>query len=291
MADFIRNNDIRSVLVKGEGKREVLQSVPWETYKALECMNPSSIVHGTKSLWHLKQAWEAPGQVDSDVLLYGRAQHCLLFEPRDFANRYAPFDGVRRGEKWETFKEECGEEGKEALTRKAWDEVQEAARAFLRKPMVQHIVAAGQAETTLFQVEGRIQCRGRTDWISTSAGCLVDLKTCRSAAVRPASQAFYTYHYDIKLGLYQRWLQDLTGKPWPVRIVWLEKTPPFSCELMTIDNAVLDRGARKGLDILKRLETAIDDDNWPDLDDSEDYVLDTPSWEMDDELEGCEDAE
>lgn len=274
---------IDRVLVDGGGRRELVEELPWRQYlDSAVGMNPSTIAYGMKSMLHLKSAWENPPD-DSDDMLWGRAAHCLLFEPRDFANRYRPYAGRRQGGAWDDFAAECWEKNIEPMTQKAWDSVQEAALSFVRDARVQEIIAAGKGEVTLFWPEGGIQCRGRVDWISTSADCLVDLKTTKNIEFRAFGKDFYLYKYDLKMGLYQRWLSKLTKRPWPVKIICLEKTKPYDVSVLPIPDAVLERGCKKGLDILERLENCIRANDWPGVACGEEGYLDTPTWEMDDD--------
>ena len=43
--------DIAEILIDGKGTHDLVERrVPWEEYKALAAMNPSTIVHGTRSM-------------------------------------------------------------------------------------------------------------------------------------------------------------------------------------------------------------------------------------------------
>ena len=277
--------DISSIL---DGKRsELCRNVDWDTYRAIPAMNPSTVVYGLKSMLALRWAWDHPGE-PTDAMLWGSAVHCLLFEPNLFDQRYAAWKGRRAGNDYKDFEAECWSLGKVVLAEKDWDKALDAAKSFVRKPDVKEIIRAGQAESTVFTVEGRVQCRGRLDWISSSTHRLVDLKTTNDITADKFSRTFYAFHYDTKMGLYQRWLNKLTNDRWPVSLIVLESRPPYDIAVMPIDDAVLDRGARRGLEVIRRLPECIEKDCWPGID-AEGYNLATPTWEMDDEeeLEGA----
>jgi hypothetical protein len=261
--------------------------VDWDQYRQFLGANPSVIVHGLRSMKHLRYAWSRPSN-DTPSLIWGRAVHCLLFEPAEFVERYVKCT-IRRDARTEAYKDFLAENaGKEILTVAEYDSACFAAQSFVGNEEVQDFIHRGKPEVTLLTVEDGVQCKGRVDWLASFREALVDLKTTKNIEARRASSDFYRYHYDVKLGLYQRWLQKLTGRNWPVEVIWLENTPPYDVAVMPIDNAVLDRGAAKGLGILRKLKECIADEHWPGVADDE-YLLHTPNYEMEDvELEGAE---
>lgn len=273
------------------GVQALMEGVPWEQYLTGTIgINPSTIVHGRKSMLDLKHAWDCP-RPDTDAFLWGRAIHALLFEPKSFEDRFRPFEGQRRGSNWEEFAAQCFDDGAEPIPSKMFHAVLIASLSFVHDPIVQSLISAGQREVVLMSVEGGLQCRGRVDWISTSEHSLVDLKSAKDIEARSFAQDFYRYGYDVKLGLYRRWLERLTGQRWPVEVVAIEKTPPYDVAVVPIAEAVLDRGAEKGLAILRKVEHCIRTDCWPGVAEGKRYRLDTPVWEMDDEeLEGAEEV-
>ena len=273
--------------VLGDQADELRESVSWDDYCRIVAMNPSTLVRGLKSLKHLKHCWDEP-QADSPSLAWGRAVHCLLFEPKEFTQRYVACS-IRRDKRTEAYQDFLAENaGKEILTVAEFDSACLAAQSFVADSDVQDFIQAGKAEVTLLSSEDGVKCKGRVDWLATYRECLVDLKTTKNIDCRRASGDFFRYHYDVKLGLYQRWLKKITGRLWPVEVIWLENTPPYDVAVMPIDFAVLDRGAEKGLAILRKLKQCIADDHWPGVADN-DYLLHVPSYEMEDvELEGAE---
>jgi hypothetical protein len=127
------------------------------------------------------------------------------------------------------------------------------------------------------------------------------LKTSRDISERRFSSDFNRYHYDVKLGLYQRWTRRLFDLPEvPVYLLLVENQPPHDVtmaprvngEPIPIPQAVLDRGADKGLRWLEKIRECVESGVWPGIDVEPDWTLQTPTWEMgtdeDDDLEGAE---
>lgn len=239
---------------------------------------------------HLRHAWDVPRK-DTDAMLWGRAVHCLLFEPREFEARYTCWEGRRAGGAYQDFVEDhCG---MEVLTAAQYEGAMAAGRRFTDESLVLPLIESGQSEVSVFCPEAGLQCRGRMDRVSTD-GVIVDLKTTKDLEARAFGRDFYRFHYDIKLGLYRRWLSKVLGYQFRVVVVCLENcgTPskpegPYDIAVVPIADAVLDRGAERGVSILRRVAACIESEYWPGVAEGEEYWLDVPTWEMDD-LEGAE---
>ena len=267
------------------GTRLEMCSMPWPKYVATPGLNPSTIIDGRTSMRHLRYAWEAAGE-DTDAKLFGRAQHCLLLEPREFEQRYWPWEGRRAGNAYVEFCVRAEAEGAEVIRAEGEYSAASAIAAtagFLAHPLVQRLVKAGSAEQALFADECGLQCKGRVDWISTSEHCLTDIKTAHNITARAFGRAFYSYGYDIKLGLYKRWLDRVTGERWPVTVICLENKAPYDVVVVPIPEAVMEQGADRGLAIIAKVRDCIDKNEWPGIASNEPYYLDVPIWEMDTE--------
>lgn len=280
--------EISEILLDGPGLNEIREGLPFDEYCQIVAMNPSTLVKGVKSLKHLRHGWYNRGE-DSDDLLWGRAVHCLLFEPEQFEQRYCYYYG-RRDKRVKEYQEFLAEhQGCEVLSRYQYDSALEAARSFVDDPHVQPLIESGKAEVSLLCADQGLQCKGRLDWITTGCGYIVDLKTTRSIEAKSFGRDFYKFHYDIKLGLYRRWLRQLTNcQSTQVKIVCVEKEPPYDVTVLPVVEAVLDHGEAKGLDLLSDVRSAIVNDVWPGVAGGDEYWLEVPYGEMDVELEGAE---
>ena len=290
--------DIRSVLLSRDIEPEIKRGQSWEAYKDLPALNPSSIVKAiqsrrdglTLSMKHFLHAWGQPGK-DTDSMQLGRAAHCLVFEPREFTSRFVYYEGKRdkRVKAYQEFLEAY--EGYDVLTKAQWEEAQRIALALTEDDRVREAISNGMAEVTVLSQECAMRCRGRMDWIKCDeAGAvqeITDLKTAVSCEPGKFSRDFYKYHYDIKLGLYRRWVGAAVGREPPVRVIVVENSPPYDVSVIPIPDAVLYRGAELGYTIIRAIRQAIDRDYWPGVAEGE-ATLDVPPWEMDEELTGAE---
>ena len=273
------------------GTRTELCLMFWEDYKAFPALNGSTIVHGRKSMLHLKHAWDH-GREDTDAMQFGRLVHCLLFEPSEVTARYRAWEGRRAGNDYELFCAEAeiaGAEVVRAAGEYSLASAIEAAHGFLRNERVQRLIEAGQAEQTVLAVEDDLQCKGRLDWVSTVEHVLTDLKS--AARIEPAifGKAFFDFGYDIKLGLYRRWLDRVTNDHWPVEVILLESRAPYDVIVMPVPDAVLDEGVDKALGIIQKVRQAIEADEWPGVSGGDDLMpLVVPYYEMVEETEEYE---
>jgi len=276
-----------------------LQVIRWglpfhEYQQDVPALNPSVIVECDKSPFHAWHAWNFP-KPERPALQVGKALHSVLLEPRVFAEKYRKANQRRTAK----YVEEGKAAGIEYLLPQDFDNIVEAGRRASLCKGLQRFIKAGKSEVSLFTDEFGCQVKGRLDWISTDPLAILDVKTAREIDKRNFSRAFYRYHYDIKLGLYQRWLQRLMNADnIPVYLLLVENQGPWDCamfprsggEAVPIPDAVLERGAKKGLGWIEQIKAGIESDQWHGIGDSPDAELETPSWEMDEDedIEGAE---
>jgi hypothetical protein len=272
-------SDITSII---GGTQQELLAMPWEEYKEFPGLNCSTICKGQKSMLHLKHQWESNSK-STDAMQYGRLLHCMLFEPDQVDNLYWEFEGRRAGKKYDELRiraEVAGAEVVKADGSYSMEVAIEAAQGFLRNPRVKELILAGQAEQTVLTTEGDIQCKGRLDWISTSEHVLTDLKTTADIQAGPFGSTFYKFDYDIKLGMYRRWLDRVTGDHWPVEIIVMESSPPYDVAVMPLPDAVLDAGVERGLELIANVRRSIEADEWMGVAGGEPWPLAIPGWKM-----------
>lgn len=247
------------------GNERGLRHMTWDEYREFPALNGSCLVEGRKSMLHLKYAWDH-GRKDTDSMQFGRLLHCLLFEPKEVESRYVAWEGRRAGNDYKAFCDEAEANGAEVIRADGEYSLAtalEAAQGFLRSDRVQGLISSGQAEQSVLSVECGLQCKGRLDWVSASEHILTDLKT--TAEIEPTlfGRSFFRFGYDLKLGLYRRWLNAVTNDQWPVEVIVLENHPPYDVAVVPVPDAVLDNGVEKALEIIGRVATAIEADQWP----------------------------
>jgi hypothetical protein len=273
--------------IVGKG-RQGLVDMTWDEYRAFPALNGSTIVDGRKSMYQLHHAFTS-GRKDTDAMQYGRLVHCLLFEPREVEKRYWPWDGDRRGNKYKDFRDEAIDAGAEVIKatgQYSLEAAMVAAQSFLRNERVQQLIKNGKAEQTVLAVEQGLQCKGRMDWVSSSCHILTDLKNSIHIESELFGKAFFSLGYDIKLGLYRRWLEAATGEQWPVEVIVLESSPPHDVTVKPIPVAVLDAGVDKAMEIIANVKKCIATNRWPGVSGADGTsTLHVPYYAMEEETE------
>lgn len=264
---------------------ELVPGMSWDDYRTVAGMNPSSLVHGLESMKKLVWEWEHPSP-STGPQEFGTACHTLCFEPKEFQKRYVFWTGgSRRTKAYREFAVDAWERHEKVLTEEEFEAVQRVALSITAHAEVQGLIRSGKSEVSLFWVEHGIQCKGRVDWITgegASRHALVDLKTANDVSERGRGRAFFKYHYDVKLGLYQRGLEQITGLQLPVCVVWVENKPPYDVVIDDgwIPQPVLDSGVQKAMGVFRNLKRSLETHNWQ----GHGGPLYVPMWEMEDEI-------
>ena len=278
--------DIYDILVgSNAGRVELVPGMSWQDYRATVAMNPSSLVHGLESMKKLLWEWENPSP-STAAMAFGTACHTLCFEPKSFEQRYAFWSGgSRRTKEYREFAVDAWERGEKVLTAEEFEAVQRVALSLTAHEEVQGLIRSGKPEVSMFWSDCGVQCKGRVDWIAGPAAsreALVDLKTANDVSERGRGRAFFRYHYDVKLGLYQRAIEKITGRLLPVCVVWVENKPPYDVVIDDgwIPQAVLDAGVEKALAVLRTLRRSLETRHWP----GHGGPLWVPAYAMEDEI-------
>lgn len=274
---------------------QIIESMPYEDYDAIEAWRPSVIVEGAKSMldvWHAR--WGEREEKESESLLFGNAVHVAAFESSEFESRVEEADGKRTPKKKEEAKERRVILLKPGNKQFSFNSAVAAAkRIFDYQPLKPFLTAGGPREVALRTEECGLPVKCRLDFLSNYPG-IVDLKSARNITERAFSRAFYDYAYDVKLGLYQRWAKRLLDrKELPVYVLLVGNSAPFDVTMITrvggvpipLPQAVLDRGADKGLRWLEQIAKCLERGDWPGIDGVPDWTLQTPVWEMIEESE------
>ncbi len=269
-------------------RNEIAEGVSFGRYRRGIGMNPSTICAGFRrqgaiSMLHLKHAWDVP-RADKPAFIFGRAVHTALFEPRKMESRYGCWEGVRRGSEYKQAVADAFLNGKELLTEQELHQALICAKRVASDPVIQPYISSGKAEVVAYWMEGPIQCRGRMDWINGDPPALLDLKTSRDVSEAAFGRDFVSYHYDVKMGLYQRALLKLTGIRYPVLIPCVENEAPYDTTLVPIPDSVLEKGVEKAMNVLNRLPECIETGIWPGVANGEEYHLTLPAFYEQDEL-------
>lgn len=123
----------------------------------------------------------------------------------------------------------------------------------------------GQPEVSMFasDPETGLRCRGRFDFMPDSHHVAIDLKTAEDASLRGFTRAIEQWSYEVQHGHYMdvsRWLglgiEDMV-------FVVVEKSPPFSVNVIQLDRDWVGMGAARAAEARARYMRCSASGEWP----------------------------
>lgn len=232
---------------------------PFEAYVDLDGVNWSTLKH----LWrgsplHYRHALE---QQDADTTsrLSGRALHTLVLEgPVAFADRYAVFEGDRRGNAWKDFQAAHPGEILRAVER---DAVLAQADAVLRHPEVLALLTDALTESaiTWTDPDTGIACKGLVD--ARGLAHHADLKG--TGALHLFERLAIRDGYHLQAAWYRRGERITTGRDVVPHLIAVEAKAPHDVGVFRLSDALLDHADRELTGLLRTLRACLDAERWP----------------------------
>lgn len=232
-------------------------------YDKIQALNWSSLRHLATSplLYRYRQDHPEPRKKSYVI---GNAIHTAVLEPEKFAERYAVFDGTRRGPAWKEWL--AKHPGKESLKPPELAAVEAAAKAVSDHRVAADIFRGGRREEVLtWTGPGGLLCKGRVDYIRPDV--VADLKSVgRDVSPRKFGRdaAEYLYHGQLA------WYHDgaiaagkIPANAPPPLIVAVQSKPPFDVAVYQLSYEDLDLGRSLYAGLVQTLQECIAADYWP----------------------------
>lgn len=259
---------------------DVIYSMLFDDYCAIEAMNASTLKHAAKSPKHLRHEYEQDVHVDTDEMVIGRGVHAMCLEPQAFRDRHVVWSGNRRiGKEWEQFRSQ--HEGKEIIRNATMlDQIVRTAYGVASDPVAQFHLGDGCSEVVvMFGCEG-IQLKGRIDYVSNKSNSIVDLKTSRRVGHQEFGRTFAELQYHVSLAVYQQGWLAAQGELRPVIVMAVESDEPHDVVVYRVDQAILDSAWDWVQRQCRALRTCIERNEWPGIAAGEMQELEFPAWAM-----------
>ena len=262
-------------------RNEICLEMSWNDYVAIDGLNPSSLVHGLKSMRAYKAALQESGpQTRSQQL--GSVVHALVLEPHNFNDRFKVHHGIdaRRGNAWLEWR--AANPSIDPVHPKVWEEAQRVRDAILDHRRAFSLIDETVHEASLLCEDRGVQCKGRVD--GYAAGRLIDLKTTPNIRPDAIGRVFANLHYAEKLSCYVRWLELLQDHMIEeVVIIAAEVKDSYDVTTIDIPRPVIENAWPRMEAVIERVKTCSESNHWPGVGQSVELVL--PNWSMEEELD------
>ena len=227
-------------------------SLPFNEYKTLPGLNQSTLKKLLSSPSKQKQGYQI-----QQAMKFGTAGHCLLLEPKKFADLYvcAPRGlnrrGKKGGKKWEEFSEL--HTGKNILTSNEWERLQKILKVFQINPKIIKFWTRGATEVSMFweDAEFDLDCKARMDWFDDDSMKIVDLKFTNNIS-NFSNQKLMDQHFSVQAAWYRRGVYQLTGSKCDFLFVFVEKFSPHKISVIKASEDIILHGEKVILNAINR---------------------------------------
>lgn len=249
-------------------------------YDAVERMNISLLIHGLRSMAHLKEAIDHPTFESTTAMQVGTATHVAVYEPNTFDSRVvAALDIDRRSNanKQAHAEHSAKHAGKLILKQDEIDTCLRIRDAVHRHKLASEICSApGFGEVTAiweYEVQMspektvRVPCKSLIDRFCNwrGYGLISDLKTTEDASESAFSKSIFNYHYHIKAAFYEAALQSISPIAGGRRFFWIavEKEAPYAVAVYEADTDTIKEGKLAFERLLHQYAHALVSNEWP----------------------------
>ncbi len=234
-------------------------------YHASPALNKSRLHRFSVSPQWFKWCEDHPGE-DTEALIVGGAFHKLVLEPDGFDSEYIvaqPID--RRTTAGKAEWAELLESGKQILTAEQFALVSAMRDAVKANPHA-NFLSTGEVEQSYYftdELTG-IECKVRPDCFKRvgDRGCIIDLKSVRSAATEDFIRDAIKYGYDLQAAMYKTGVEKEYGIPCDFVFVAVEKEPPHMINILQADELFLRRGGDLFREYLGLYKHCTETGNW-----------------------------
>lgn len=181
-------------------------------------------------------------------LLFGAALHKLVLEPQSFDVEYAilPPTLNRNSYQGKQIIEAAKIVGKEVLRAVEMENIVKMRDALMDHKTVSYFVEEGIREYSIFwtdeETQEPLKCRPDIFIANDDLHIIADIKTCASADTEDFTRACLRYGYAMQAAMYIEGVKTQYPGEYSFLFFAVEKTPPYSVNVMQMDQAFIDYG-------------------------------------------------
>jgi exodeoxyribonuclease VIII len=232
-------------------------------YQDTEYVSNSMLSHLTgKSPEYFRFAMDNP-QPSTPAMKFGSALHMNVLQPEEFSERYAispKFDKRTKQGKIDAAEFVKANMFKTVITEEEYHLVEQMTDKLMRDPDAKALLTNGDKEQIIAweNEEYGVKCRGMLDVFNRDANIIVDLKTTQDSSYNGFASSVRKYKYYKQAAFY---MDAVRANEF--YIVAIEKSPPFSINIIQLSDDLLDKGRELYNRDLEVYKYCMDNDYWP----------------------------
>lgn len=259
--------------------------IGWNEYRSIQRMNPSTIVHGFRSMKELLAVMEGGFYEESNAMRLGTGIHALTLEPDEFQERFAiippfhkdPGNKTDKGQPSESkatrYYKEAVEDflnanrGKSLLSDDDYRRALCASNAIAKHKLASSLVKHSKKEQTVTGEICGVPFKGRIDLLDLEIrGCISDVKTSRSCDPWMFAGVCRSLFYPHKMAIYRELVRQAHGLTLDVKVIVQETSKAFDTVVYPLKSEKLDTVFDEVCAVIERYKQAQVDDCWPGID-------------------------
>jgi hypothetical protein len=277
-----------AAVIKPAGVGALTPGMSWADYRAIQAVNFSTLKVLDVSGRHYRHNLEHPKE--TDTLRLGQAAHCAVLEPGRFDSDFAVWrerkvngdSAARKGKDWDEFV--AAHPGCTFITEDQETDALTMQLAIRSDPEAMKYLGEGESEVTLQWCIGQRPCKGRVDFLADlgHGPVLVGVKTAADIRLEQFGRTAARLLYHCQWPFYMDGYEAITGvRPVEIVEIVVEKSPPHDVVVYVIDDAVLELGRQKYLQLLERLDECERAQRWPGVGGGGKQLFQLPRWMYD----------
>jgi len=277
-------------------------------YETIYAMNPSTLVHGIRSMKRLKRVIDNRGIIEeTDPMRLGTGIHALTLEPAEFERQFVVVPdfhldaentsgtgkNIKPSESKATkyVKQKVAEfatanAGKKFLSGAQYQSALNAIKAIHERPHLKAMIDRCQKEITLRGEILGLPMKGRVDLLDIQGGEIIDLKTTADCEAYAFGRTFANLNIAFKMAIYRELARQQFKRTFVCSIIAQETAGDFDNTYYPIPDVALDNALKQVKEVIRQYQTAMETNVWTGCDGGalmSNLVI--PNWAMRDDSE------
>lgn len=201
-------------------------------------------------------------------MLIGAAWHKMVLEPETFLTEYVPMPaGIGKNTiQGRAIADAAREAGKNSLASADYDLICGMTQSILANRTARYFIDEGAKEQSIFWTDEEtgeaVKCRPDIFIANDDMHIICDLKSCASAETDDFTRACINYGYAMQAAMYIEGVQTVAPGEYSFLFFAVEKKPPFSVNILQMDQAMIDYGRIQYHELLETVHKCKETGNW-----------------------------